>query len=89
MILAAATPAIPYQSSGNEHDGIPVVPATLVRTRPGHPGLLVVSHCVHCGSRHVHGEGGGYGHRVAHCVRKSPDNRGYVLVPAVEVTACG
>jgi len=39
--------------------------------------------CPYCGCKHLHGAGGeleDLGHRVAHCLKQSPDNNGYMLV---------
>lgn len=43
--------------------------------------------CPYCGKTHTHGavsvnvDSGKYrGHRVSHCLRKSPQDRGYILV---------
>lgn len=41
-------------------------------------GLLIIARCPFCGKRHVHGAGGGYGHRVSHCI--GFETPGYVLV---------
>lgn len=41
--------------------------------------------CPHCHHVHVHGAGGGSGHRVAHCEPGTPGKSlGYYLLPPVD-----
>jgi hypothetical protein len=70
--------------------GIPVVPVTVERTRTVH--LLHLAVCPYCGRPHVHGGGPPEGdprdyegHRVSHCLRPVPGDRGYLLVVTEEV----
>jgi hypothetical protein len=55
-------------------------PVVGVRHGEGHD--LIIDHCLFCGGKHVHGDGGDpgpyYGHRVAHCPRDV--GCGYFLV---------
>ncbi|MGI5408692.1 hypothetical protein ACQEV9_18100 [Streptomyces chartreusis] len=53
---------------------------TVIARREG-DDLVVI--CPHCGEKHRHGAGGGYGHRIAHCSgRGTPAGRGYFLTEA-------
>jgi len=66
-------------------DGYPVIPCEEVG-----PNLIFLIPCPYCGSKHLHGSGGGDGHRAAHCadlptkrgenVKRPPGaERGYAL----------
>ncbi len=71
-------------------DGIPVVPVTVERTRMLH--LLHLAACPYCGQPHIHGGGLAdqdprefEGHRITHCLKRVPGDRGYVLIVTEEV----
>lgn len=64
-------------------NGIPVVDASVERYRRQY--LLYVA-CPYCGERHQHGGGSivedpreNAGHRLSHCVRQRPGDRGYII----------
>ncbi len=64
--------------------GIPIVPVTVRRYYWG--TQFVLAACPYCGAEHLHGGGDPgddphdhEGHRLSHCVRRVPGDRGYIL----------
>ena len=71
-------------------DGIPVVPIVASRN-PGEKDSLILQACPYCGEQHLHGAGGpgkhakgSAGHRVSHCLKEVPGDRGYLLEVVAE-----
>ncbi len=60
-------------------------PEMSVRLVHGKYGNQWRGFCPYCGKKHTHGapqrpSGRHQGHRVSHCLRKKPQDRGYILV---------